>query len=347
MKKYILQLIIVLVFILLKVEGVYSSSPMNYYNITTFEGLPSNTVNAIKKDASGFIWIGTKVGLCRFDGCEVKTYPLLSEDDIWSIEELDSDTLLLGTVSGLKYFSRKTNVTVKLDIPSAIVKSIRKIADSQFFVGTEAGLYFINNHTPRQIFLETGLSPCNHITSIICEDKNIYWFSTADGLGRIDIRTMQPEIYRMPEEISNSNFFICLTRMGNHIYLGSFNKGIFSFDMSGKKFAKVNGFEHNLIMTIDGQDNQLFVGTNGQGLKVLSLEVSKLFHIRRRHGILSVPIQSLHFYMIMAFVGLEPSLGESVIHLVLVPSSLITVKMIFTQLIIGFVVFICFLMETS
>ena len=30
--------------------------------------------------------------------------------------------------------------------------------------------------------------------------------------------------------------------------------------------------------------------------------------------------------MIMAFVGLEPSLGESVIHLVLVPSSLITVK---------------------
>ena len=109
MKKYILQLIIVLVFILLKVEGVYSSSPMNYYNITTFEGLPSNTVNAIKKDVSGFIWIGTKVGLCRFDGCEVKTYPLLSEDDIWSIEELDSDTLLLGTVSGLKYFSRKTN----------------------------------------------------------------------------------------------------------------------------------------------------------------------------------------------------------------------------------------------
>ena len=86
---------------------------MNYYNITTFEGLPSNTVNAIKKDASGFIWIGTKVGLCRFDGCEVKTYPLLSEDDIWSIEELDSDTLLLGTVSGLKYFSRKTECNGK------------------------------------------------------------------------------------------------------------------------------------------------------------------------------------------------------------------------------------------
>lgn len=272
MKNHILSFIIILLLTIFIVEEVRASSTMNYYNITTFEGLPSNTVGAIKKDASGFIWIGTKFGLCRFDGCEVKTYPILSEDDIWSIEELDNDTLLLGTVSGLKYFSRKTNTAVKLDIPSTIVKSIRKIADGQFMAGTEAGLYVIDNHSPRQIFLETGFSPCNHITSIIQEDKFVYWFSTADGLGRIDIRTMKPTIYRMSDSISNSNFFICLTQVGNYIYLGSFNKGIFRFDMSEKEFSKVDGFEHNLIMTIDGQDGQLFVGTNGQGLKVMSLE---------------------------------------------------------------------------
>ena len=176
MRNHILSFIIILLLTIFKVEGVRASSTMNYYNITTFEGLPSNTVGAIKKDASGFIWIGTKFGLCRFDGCEVKTYPILSEDDIWSIEELDNDTLLLGTVSGLKYFSRKTNTTVKLDIPSTIVKSICKIADGQFMAGTEAGLYVIDNHSPRQIFLETGLSSCNHITSIIQEDKFVYGF---------------------------------------------------------------------------------------------------------------------------------------------------------------------------
>ena len=143
MRNHILSFIIILLLTIFKVEGVRASSTMNYYSITTFEGLPSNTVSAIKKDASGFIWFGTKVGLCRFDGWEVKTYPLLSEDDIWSIEELDNDTLLLGTVSGLKYFSRKANSTVKLDIPSTIVKSIRKTAESQFLVGTEAGLYLV------------------------------------------------------------------------------------------------------------------------------------------------------------------------------------------------------------
>jgi len=272
MRNNILQFIIFSFLSILIAEDVYASSAINYYNITTSEGLPSNTVGAIKKDSAGFIWIGTKLGLCRFDGCEIKTYPVLSEDDIWSIEELDSDTLLIGTASCLKYFSRKTNTAVKLGLPTTIVKTIRKVSENQFLAGTEAGLYIISNHTPRQILLETGLSSCNHITSIIREDKNIYWFSTADGLGRIDIRTMKPVIYRMPENISNSNFFICLTRIDNHIYLGSFNKGVFRFDISGKKFSKVDGFEHNLIMAIDGQDNKLFVGTNGQGLKTMSLK---------------------------------------------------------------------------
>lgn len=265
----------------------YALPLTDYYSLTTFEGLPSNTVGAFKKDSLGFIWIGTKLGLCRFDGCEVKTYPVLAKDDIWSIEELDADTLLIGTLSGLKCFSRKSNTVVKLELPSTIIKSIRKIDNHRFLAGTEAGLYLVENLVHRQILLETGLSLCNHVTSIIREDKNIYWFSTADGLGRIDIRTMKPVIYRMPEGITNSNFFICLTRVGNSIYLGSFNKGVFRFNMSDKKFFRVDGFEHNLIMTIDAQDDYLFIGTNGQGLKVMSLRDGNVEVISHKEKVLN------------------------------------------------------------
>lgn len=266
--QFVLTLFICLAMQVLEAAAI---SVTDYYSITTSEGLPSNTIGAIKKDSSGFIWLGTGAGLCRFDGCEIKTYPVLAGDDIWSIEELDTDTLLIGTVSGFKYFSRKTNEVFVLDIPSTIVKAIKKIDDRRFLAGTEAGLFLVDKHTPRQILLDSGLSPCNHITSIIREDKDVYWFSTADGQGRIDVRTMKPVIYRMKDALSNTNFFICLTRIGNQIYLGSFNKGVFRFDMSDKKFTKVDGFEHNLIMTIEAQGNQLFVGTNGQGLKIMSL----------------------------------------------------------------------------
>lgn len=37
-------------------------------NITTRDGLPSNLVNDLVQDDSGYIWIGTANGLCRYDG---------------------------------------------------------------------------------------------------------------------------------------------------------------------------------------------------------------------------------------------------------------------------------------
>ncbi|WP_294544112.1 helix-turn-helix domain-containing protein [uncultured Bacteroides sp.] len=251
--------------------GVPASSAVDFHSITTTEGLPGNGIGAIKKDLSGFIWIGTNLGICRFDGCEVKTYSALEGENIWSLEELDADTLLVGTAFGLKYFSRKTNTTTDLNMISATVKAIMKIDGHRFLVGTEAGLYIVDNHIPRQILLETKLSSCNHITSIVCENKDVYWFSTVDGLGRIDIRTMKSIVYRMPEGLDNTNHFTCLTRIDSVIYLGSFNKGIFRFNETDGQFNKVDGFEHNLIMTIYGEAGHLFVGTNGQGLKVMSL----------------------------------------------------------------------------
>ena len=187
--------------------------------------MPSNTVGAIKKDSTGFIWIGTKTGLCRYDGCEIKIYPFLAEDDIWTIEELDNEILLIGTRTCVKSFNRRTSQVEILNIPSAIVKSIKKIDRNSFLVGTDSGLYIVEDSRPQRIFFETGLSPSNHVTSIIRENDSIFWLSTANGLGRMNLKTRQTSIYRMEEGITNSNNFICLAKGINHIYLGSFNKG--------------------------------------------------------------------------------------------------------------------------
>ena len=82
---------------------------------------------------------------------------------------------------------------------------------------------------------------------------------------------------------------------------------------------------------------------------MLSLEDGSIEVIshKEKAGILSTPIQSLHFCMIMVFVGLEPNSEGSVIHHVSVPSFPITVKTIFILQIIGFVVSICSLMVIS
>ncbi len=271
MKLRIATLILLLLIFAMNEALGKSVIPTSFYNITTAEGLPSNTVGAIKKDSTGFIWIGTKTGLCRYDGCEIKTYPFLAEDDIWTIEELDNEILLIGTRTCVKSFNRRTSQVEILNIPSAIVKSIKKIDRNSFLVGTDSGLYIVEDGRPQRIFFETGLSPSNHVTSIIRENDSIFWLSTANGLGRMNLKTRQTSIYRMEEGITNSNNFICLAKGINHIYLGSFNKGVFCFNLQKRTFTPVKGFEHNLVMTMDYHDGLLCVGTNGKGMKVLSL----------------------------------------------------------------------------
>ena len=67
------------------------------------EQLPSNEVIDLHQDQNGFIWLGTKNGLGRYDGYQLQTFKsdfnqphLLTDDFIWCFAE-DDNCLLVGT----------------------------------------------------------------------------------------------------------------------------------------------------------------------------------------------------------------------------------------------------------
>ena len=45
-----------------------------FRHLNTSNGLPNQQVEAIVQDADGYIWIGTRNGLAKFDGYNVQTY---------------------------------------------------------------------------------------------------------------------------------------------------------------------------------------------------------------------------------------------------------------------------------
>jgi ligand-binding sensor domain-containing protein len=67
---------IILLFTLLLFSASISAQNISYRNLTTKDGLPSNTIYQIKQDKKGFIWIATANGLVRYDG-KRKTINLL------------------------------------------------------------------------------------------------------------------------------------------------------------------------------------------------------------------------------------------------------------------------------
>ena len=72
-KKHLLILILIVAAQAACLAGRHS---FNTYSVEN--GLANNSVGAIIQDGAGFIWLGTRGGLCRFDGTAFMTVDLPS-----------------------------------------------------------------------------------------------------------------------------------------------------------------------------------------------------------------------------------------------------------------------------
>ncbi|MEG0754187.1 MAG: two-component regulator propeller domain-containing protein, partial [Angelakisella sp.] len=108
MKKKALTLLL-LVFCLGNIFAQQTSYYFKHYNNNS--GLSQNTVMSIFQDSKGFIWMGTKNGLNRFDGHEFKIYQRgeslheLKNSMIFSICEDRNNTLWIGTDQGISLYN--------------------------------------------------------------------------------------------------------------------------------------------------------------------------------------------------------------------------------------------------
>src|SRR5215471_8778772 len=80
-------------------------------------GLPQNTVQALAQTRDGFIWLGTEVGLVRFDGnnfvlFDQNSTPKLPGNDVQCLLATDDGALWIGTGDGLAQFQNGTVATL-------------------------------------------------------------------------------------------------------------------------------------------------------------------------------------------------------------------------------------------
>ena len=122
-------LLLTLVMLLFSQEKVTYSEHTNRFSVV--DGLSSSVVQAITQDEEGFLWIGTRNGLNRFDGSSWKNYPLPSElsSNQVSFNSLAVDSKLgvwIGSIRGIAVLKNETWI-VFTTIAETKIQQVQKI----------------------------------------------------------------------------------------------------------------------------------------------------------------------------------------------------------------------------
>ena len=121
-----MRLKILIVFILINMLIPINASAeildnVGFENISIDEGLSNEYITSIFQDSKGYMWIGTKDGLNRYDGERIKIYNCnfkdkntLSSTYITDIEEDSYGNIWIATDHGLDFLLRDTDTVIRI-----------------------------------------------------------------------------------------------------------------------------------------------------------------------------------------------------------------------------------------
>jgi signal transduction histidine kinase/ligand-binding sensor domain-containing protein/DNA-binding response OmpR family regulator len=276
--------------LLIGVASAVSAQQVSSF-ISISNELVNNEVTSIIQDKNGFIWFGTRGGLQRFDGYEMKLLKndfqkgssLLSQ----SIEVLQNgkqNNIWIGTKSGgLSGYDLKTgkitNYTnhhpATVGFNADYILSILDTESEKLFIGTWKGFQYLNKKTGEFTILNSVWKTFD----IQPDGKEGYWLATNSGLRHLNRNLVND--YTLDFGIPNINITSVITdKVANCLWLGTWDQGLLQFDLSTKK---VKNFRHqknnpaslssnNTYRILIDSKGTLWIGTWGGGLNRFNRE---------------------------------------------------------------------------
>jgi len=246
-------------------------------------GLPASFYYAVLQSSDGYLWICSSSGLIRFDGKRYKTFfsnyadpNSLSDNVINDIIEDDQQNLwIAGLYQGLTKYNLRTGQMKRYARLSADERpgyGIKQLLfdHGELWIGT-AGRGLAHYLPATDTFEFFMAQPSEHvgdasgtITGIAKDqfDPDRLWLSSETGLYRFDIKTKVFTQYSIPYpdiKVTPMPFLCIETDHENQIWLGTWYRGLYSFDPRTERFERhfFTGSDpadagHYLVLDING-----------------------------------------------------------------------------------------------
>ncbi|MDR2951478.1 MAG: response regulator [Prevotella sp.] len=265
--------------------------------------LGQNAAWSIISDKSGTIWVGTRLGLLRYNANTEKLEAIEgmfstqdnSKHEILCILDDDKGNLWLGTWDdGMRLYNKQTNEYISLyglDSRSYYITHVRSIfqyTDKSLLIGSDDGLYLFD--LEKEIIKRVDVPQLTHslsdqnIYSIAKDRENGIWIGTYFGgvnylnTSLINIETYYPDVvHGLLSGKAVSQF--CEDDAGN-IWIATEDGGVNFFDTKTKKITQpIQTTYHNTHALLFDNEN-LWIGTFSRGIDVYNTRTKSLINLR-------------------------------------------------------------------
>jgi signal transduction histidine kinase/ligand-binding sensor domain-containing protein/DNA-binding response OmpR family regulator len=235
------------------------------------------------------MWFATDGGLNRFDGQNLKQYYALGNtrslpsNSVSSLIYTSDNKLFAGTYNGLALYMPETDdfqqITYKGNNLDDII-ALRQGIGPELLISTQGSGALIYNYKDRKFSSLTFLK--DRIFGMCVDKEGCYWAFSRYKLYRFDKTHRMRNVYDVSSNLFNSAISYILSDRKGVLWVGTFEKGLFTFNFQTGKFspfASSNGTEMYYIRTIEeGEDpNEYWVGTE-KGLYVLNIQSGYFQH---------------------------------------------------------------------
>ncbi|TKG96467.1 response regulator [Puteibacter caeruleilacunae] len=289
-----IRLFVVILFILF--GGISSNAdsgiPVTVSRIGYEQGLSENTVNCILQDSLGFIWIGTREGVNRYDGNSCVSY-YAESGSMHGLRSSVINDLFLGvkqqvwinTTRGVDVYDPVTNsferLELKIEKPNLTVDHVWDIAHTGgiSWLSGSYGFIGLDSYACKSVFYSKEYA---WINNLFVESDNVIWCNSDQGILRFDVESKTFEKVIAIRESINS-----LVRFNRFLWLGT-RQGLIVVDVETTKritpeqaFREMNisigddFFWLNDVLITDistvGQ-KELWIASDGNGLLQVDLK---------------------------------------------------------------------------
>ena len=243
--KYIVAIALFLIFRV----SLQASDVMQFKHLSLQEGFSQSPVFSMIQSKKGFIWIGSRDGLIRFDGYEFKTYRSdklvdynITHSNIKAMYEDDEENLWIGTSNGLFIFNQRQELFTQVDIGfSTIVFTLLPgDNDKVLWVATNRGLRCVSLSTKQTVDVHLSaqntldLSEC--LISCLCRDeKKRLWLGLEKGLVCYSPTTGEmielPAALRNEQSLQEAHLFVIKQDQQGNMWFGTEEAGLYYYDV--------------------------------------------------------------------------------------------------------------------